>query len=82
MYSLIARDPVFMQEMGTDGNILSFLPEQMQHDYVAINGFSAIRRNGFLSDYLLTFQINETEIPFVLPIRGLYSYLYKVFSVK
>ena len=25
----------------------------------------------------MTFQINETEIPFVLPIRGLYSYLYK-----
>lgn len=77
MYSLIARDPIFMQEMGTDGNILSILPEQMQHDYVAINGFSVIRRNGFLSDYLLTFQINETEIPFVLPIGGLYCYSYK-----
>ena len=74
MYSLISRDPVFMQEMGTEGNLLSILPKQTQHDYVAINGYSAIKRNGFLSDYLLTFLINETEIPFVLPIGGLYSF--------
>lgn len=47
MYSLISRDPVFMQEMGAEGNILSFFPEQMQHDYVAINGYNAIKRNGF-----------------------------------
>jgi hypothetical protein len=77
MYSLISRDPVFMQEMGTVGSILSCLPKQMQHDYVAVNGYSAIKRNGFLSDYLLTFLINETEIPFILPIGGLYSYSYK-----
>ena len=57
MYSLISRDPVFMQEMGTEGNLLSILPKQTQHDYVAINGYSAIKRNGFLSDYLLTFLI-------------------------
>lgn len=75
--SLIARDPISMQEMGTGGNLLSILPEQVQHDYVAINGYNVIKRNGFLSDYLLTFLINETQIPFVLPVGGLYNYSFK-----
>lgn len=77
MCALIARDPVIMREMGTDGNLLSILPEQVQHDYVAVNGYNVIKRNGFLDDYLLTFLINETEIPFVLPVGGLYNYSLK-----
>lgn len=75
--SLIARDPMIMREMGADGNLLSFLPEQVQHDYIAVNGYNLVKRNGFLSDYLLTFLINETEVPFVLPVGGLYNYSFK-----
>lgn len=74
--SLIARDPVIMREMGMEGNLLSFLPEQVQHDFMAVNGYNLMKRNGSFSDYFLTFLINETDVPFVLPIGGLYNYSY------
>ena len=81
IYALMARDPVMLQSM-QDGSVFAqFLPARDQHDYAAVNGVAIARKSEMFSDYILTFMINRTGIPFVLPIGGLYNYALNGHSV-
>ena len=74
IYSLMSRDPAMVNEMNENSFFSQFLPTQFRHDYAAINGIALAKQNKLLSEYILTFLVNRTDIPFVLPIAGLYDY--------
>lgn len=74
IYALMARDPIMIKEMRGKSFFAQFLPEQSHHDFAAVNGISIAGKQRIFADYILTFMINRTDIPFVLPLGGLYDY--------
>lgn len=74
LYSLIVRDPSMLQAINGSSTFFQFLPPQNRHDYAVVQGMTIAREKQIFSDYLVTFTINETHIPFVLPIGGIYNY--------
>lgn len=74
IFSLIARDPILQRELQKNSIYAQFLPIRVQHDFAATHGVDIGRKNNMFADYILTFIVNQTNIPFVLPIGGLYNY--------
>lgn len=72
-YSLIARDPKMPESIRNDSIYFQFLPKQQQHDFAASKGIELAFEQGWLDSYVLTFVVNKTKIPFVLPVCGLYQ---------
>lgn len=73
-YALMVRNPSMVDEMRGTGVYFQFLSKQEQHDCAVVNGMKIARKSELLSDYVLTFFINKTSVPFVLGVGGLYSY--------
>lgn len=74
LYALIARGPKYENQMNEAEELLRFFTPQEQHDFIAYTGIDIAKRHDLLSDFIVTFMINETEVPFVLSMEGLYSY--------
>lgn len=74
IYALLARDPETVGEMNKNSIFLQFLPARARHDIAARNGIAFAKKNNVWGEYTLTFTVNCTEIPFVLPLMGIYSY--------
>lgn len=74
IYALLARDPEMVGEINKNSVFLQFLPARTRHDIAARNGIAFAKKNNIFGEYILTFMVNCTEIPFVLPLMGLYSY--------
>jgi len=76
LYALICRSPSFLEKMVSEDPFFQQLSEQEQHGYVAIKGIEIAKENEIFSDYIITFLINRTNVPFVLPVCGIYNYLF------
>lgn len=74
IHALMARDPIMAEEANEQSVFLQFLPEQVRHDLAARSGIAIAKRNKMFEEYTLTFLVNRTEIPFVLPLAGIYNY--------
>lgn len=74
VYALVARGPKYESQMDEVEELLKFLSPQEQHDFIAYTGIDIAQKHNLLSDFIVTFMINETEIPFVLSMDGLYGY--------
>ncbi len=74
IYSLLARDPETVQETNKNSVFFQFLSTRERHDLAVINGIAFAKDNALFSEYILTFMVNCTETPFVLPLMGVYSY--------
>lgn len=73
-YSLISRDPIAHKAMNNNlviSKIFFEITAQDAHDIMAVYGPELAKEAGLLEEYILSFLINKTEIPFVLPICGL-----------
>lgn len=81
VYSLLSRDPVSMSEMEKNSIYAQFLPKRSRHDYAARNGLITANKNKVFLDYIITFMVNRTDVPFVLPIGGVFSYEVEKHSV-
>lgn len=75
IYALLARDPEMVVEINSNSVFLQFLPERSRHDIAARNGIAFARKNNIFGEYILTFMVNCTKIPFVLPLMGIYGYV-------
>ncbi len=75
LYALIARSPSFMKQMTSDDSLFQLLPTQNCHDYITRTGIQIAKQNKIFSDYIVTFLINNTNVPYVLSVNGLYSYV-------
>ncbi len=74
-YSLIARGPDFNHRMNEEPDFWQDLPPQFQHDYIAKRGIELQAESNVFSDYIATFMINRTNVPFVLSMDGIYSFV-------
>lgn len=72
-WSLISRDPTMYSAFKKKSVFAQFVAGNL-HDYAAISGMGFAEEKDMFSDYIVTFLINKTDTPFVLPICGLYSY--------
>lgn len=72
-WSLISRDPTMYSAFKKKIVHAQFMAGNL-HDYAAISGMGYAEKKDMFSDYILTFLINKTDTPFVLPICGFYSY--------
>lgn len=79
--SLISRDPSLIKKMHEEGSLITLFSERDQHDYAAINGILLSQEANVFSEYIVTFMINRTTIPFVLPVCGLYSFSFNGHTV-
>lgn len=74
LYALIARSPSLVNSMSEESDFIQLLPERNRHDYVAKVGIGIAKEQGVFSEYIVTFIINRTDVPFVLSVDGLYNY--------
>lgn len=72
--ALVARGPDFNNKMNSEQDFWASFPLQFQHDYIAQTGLQLAVENDVFSDYIVTFMINNTSIPFVLSMDGIYNY--------
>ena len=73
-YSLISRDPIAHKAMNDNlviSKIVFEITAQNTHDIMAIHGPEFAKEIGLFAEYTISFLINKTNIPFVLPICGL-----------
>ena len=81
MFALIARGPSFSNQMNREENFWQAFPAQIQHDFISKNGIIIAQENDLLSEYIVTFMLNKTTIPFVLSMDGIYNYALNGHSV-
>ena len=81
MFALIARGPSFSNQMNREENFWQAFPAQFQHDFISKNGIIIAQENDLLSEYIVTFMLNKTTIPFVLSMDGIYNYTLNGHSV-
>lgn len=81
LYALIVRGPKFENQMNEAEDWLQIFTQQEQHDFIAYKGIDIAKENNLLSNFIVTFMINETDIPFVLSMDGLYGYSFNNYLV-
>lgn len=74
LYALIARSPSLVNSMSAESDFIQLLPECNRHDYIAKVGLGIAKEQGFFSEYIITFIINRTDVPFALSVDGVYNY--------
>lgn len=74
LYALMSRSVEMLDAINKSSAFFQFLPEQAQHDYAAVQGIELSKQRGLLDDWLITFAVNDSEVPFVLPQLGLYPF--------
>jgi len=72
--SLIARSPTLYNEVMENSVFLQFSTKQTQHDIIVDYTMKTHDNKLFSDKFDLSFIINETKTPLVLPTRGLYEY--------
>ena len=73
--ALIARSPqLFKEAMDNSDFAKILLDEQSQHILTLFSALEEIEKKDMFGDFSFTFLQNKTEMPFVLPIMGMYSY--------
>ena len=72
-YSLICRNPLMVERVNRSSVFYQFLSKTDQHGYAAIAGIKEGERSDLFKEYDVTFFVNRTEIPFVLPNCGIYN---------
>ena len=75
-YSLIARNPLILKTMNDNSIFYQFFTEQEQHDMAAVSGINLAEQADILGDWVITFCVNKTETPFILPVCGCYEIRY------
>lgn len=74
LYALLARAPKMANDVKSAMLFGELYSEQSIHDVSAIEAFLLMQKDKLLKEYKITFFINHTEIPFVLPTCGYYDF--------
>lgn len=74
VYALIARDPSITSKVDKYSIFWHLLSVQDQHNFAAVQGINLAQESGFFDPFIVTFSVNKTNKPFVLPMCGIYSY--------
>lgn len=74
VYSLFSRDMQMLEDVKKYSRMWEFIDEQAKHDYSAIIGAIVAKEKKILSGFELTILKNISDIPFLLPTCGIYTY--------
>ena len=72
--ALFARSPKMYEEAKKGFFWPNFHTEQTNHELAVSVGIDEMEKRGLFDEFKIFFIKNQTEIPFVLPIMGMYSY--------
>lgn len=78
LHSLIARSPHMYEAIEKHSAYLQFsnnFTEQEKNDFAVAVALEGTTNNSPFKDYIVTMLINKTEVPLLLPISGMYSYV-------
>ncbi len=73
-YALISRSPEMQKTINQNSVFFQFLPPQNRHDYAVVSGIENAKERKLFEDWQVTFMVNESKIPFVLPQQGIYDF--------
>lgn len=71
---LISRGKSFQKEIDKSSTYFRFLNEQTKHDFSVLSVADNSKTIQPFKDFLVTFAINKTSVPFVLPTGGMCSF--------
>jgi len=74
LISLIVRGPLLIDSLNKHSVFFQFFNPTDQHTIAVSRGMEESQKRKLFDDYHVTFTINKTSKPFVLPISGLYYY--------
>ena len=74
MASLMIRSPLFMDSINKNSVFFQFFSPTDQHTLAISQGIMEAEKQRVFDSFRVTFTVNKTEKPFILPISGLYSY--------
>ena len=73
--ALLARNPKMCDDSIESTSLAKFfLNQQSQHILTVLSALEIIEKQNMFGDYSITFIKNNTQLPFILPIMGMYSY--------
>lgn len=75
VYALITRDPLITSKVDKYSIFWHLLSVQDQHNFAAVQGINLAQESGFFDPFIVTFSVNKTNKPFLLPMCGIYSYM-------
>lgn len=73
-YALIARSKAFLDRIDKSSVFFGLLNETSKHDYAVSSGIEIFRLNKLFDEFDLSFLINKTSSPLLLPLCGMFSY--------
>ena len=82
-YALIARSPKLFS-IANENMIhaqFSNIPIRKQHDNIVYSALTIEKNNNYGKEFFVSFLKNNSNIPFVLPIRGMYNILLRNYHV-
>ncbi len=74
LVSLMIRSPLFMDSINKSSVSFQFFTPADQRTLAITQGIMEAEKQRVFDRYRVTFTVNKTEKPFILPISGLYSY--------
>lgn len=74
VHALIARGPFMLSLIDQNSVFFQFLHQRQRHDLAVREAFELAQAGGLFSEYFITFMVNSTDLPFVLPTGGLYTF--------
>lgn len=74
LVSLMIRSPLFMDSINKNSVFFQFFSPADQRTLAISQGIMEAEKQKVFDHYRVTFTVNKTEKPFILPISGLYSY--------
>lgn len=74
LYALMGRSNIILKTLLENSFSSNLFPLQHNRNFAAYIGIETARKEGFYSDYLITFMKNKSSVPFVLPCYGAYDF--------
>lgn len=74
LISLIVRSPLFIDSIGKNSVFFDLFSQTDQHTMAILQGMQEAQKLRLFDDYRVTFTVNKTKKPFILPISGVYFY--------
>ena len=74
LVSLMIRSPLFMDSINKSSVFFQFFSPADQHTLAISQGMMEAKKQKVFDRFRVTFTVNKTEKPLILPISGLYSY--------
>lgn len=80
IYALIGRGPEMQKIIGQNSVLFQFLPSQDRHDYAVMSGIENAKERKLFENWQVTFMVNDSNIPFVLPRQGIFDFEFKSYE--